>query len=174
MKKIVCVLVGLVGSIFPISFAQHIYFGAELSQLAKSQDTNVNNRDLGAQVGLTFGSLGLRTTVEGNIAAQRFNSGTLEALLNVPVLGESSLYFGAGADLFELERLNNLALLRAGGFESALQAGSLGAHAVAGAEVRLGWLGVFGEIQPVYHLRRGFTLGDDYFLRTRAGLNLHF
>lgn len=40
--------------------------------------------------------------------------------------------------------------------------------------MRLGWLGVFGEVQPVYRLEQDYTLEDAYYLRTRAGLNIHF
>jgi hypothetical protein len=173
MKKAFCVLVLLAGLSLPVAFAQHLYVGTELSQLATRSSSDLSSRELGAQVGLTFGGIGLRAAVAGNVAARTLESGSLDALLNFPLFG-NTLYVGAGADIFDLSQLGTVTPLQAGAVESALESGTLGAHAVAGAEVRLGWFGVFGEVQPVYRLGQGFTLEDTYYLRTRAGLNLHF
>lgn len=171
MNKAVAGLLVLVGFAFPFGLAQNLYLGAELGQLATSSSSDLSSRNLGAQVGLNLGGLGLRAAAEGNIAARSLESGSVDALLNLPVLGESALYLGAGADIFDLSSLGDVSALQTG---EALQASNLGAHAVAGAEVRLGWFGVFGEIQPVYRLEPDYSLGDDYYLRTRMGLNLHF
>lgn len=176
MKKIAyapifCAL-AVVSLVLPTAgFAQQLYLGAELGQFMMEETSELSSRDLGAQLGLTFSGMGLRAAVEGNLAARSLESGSLDALLNLPVFGESTLYLGAGADIFDLSGLGDVSALQAGG---ALEASNLGAHAVAGAEVRLGWFGVFGEIQPVYRLEPDYSLGDDYYLRTRMGLNLHF
>ena len=174
--KALYVLVLVVGFAMPVGFAQ-VYLGAELGQLATGytpgSTVDLSSRDVGAQLGLNVAGLGLRAAVQGNLAARSLESGSLDALLNVPFIAGSSLYLGAGADVFDLSQLRTITTQQTG-FENALQAGAFGAHAVAGAEARLGPFGVFGEIQPVYRLGQGLTLQDDYFLRSRAGLNLHF
>jgi hypothetical protein len=171
-KLIRCVLV-LVAFTLPVGFAQHLYLGAELAPLLNTRATDYRDLNVGAQLGLTFGGVGLRLTGEGNLAAATLEAGSLDALLNIPVLG-STVYLGAGADVLDVDGLIALTTLQTGGVEDALQAGVLGAHAVAGAELRLGCFGLFGELQPVYRLGEGFALSDSYFLRTRAGLNIHF
>ena len=164
------------GFAMPVGFAQ-LYLGAELGQLATSyaagNTVDLGSRDIGAQLGLNVSGLGLRAAVEGNLAARSLESGSLDALLNVPFIAGSALYLGAGADVFDLSQLRTITTQQTG-FENALQAGVFGAHAVAGAEARLGPFGVFGEIQPVYRLGQNLTLQGGYYLRTRAGLNLHF
>lgn len=169
MKKLAFVVVLLVG-LAPIGFAQNFYLGAELGGLATSDSGDYLDRDLGAQLGVNLGpGLALRAAVVGNIQQQVLGSGSLDALVSLPLFGtENNLYLGAGADVFDL---NSLGTLQTG---ATLPRGAFGAHAVAGAEVRLGPFGVFAEIQPVAQLEPDFTLGDGYFLRTRAGLNLHF
>ena len=133
----------------------------------------MSSRKVGAQLGLDLSGLGLRAAVQGNLAARSLESGSLDALLNVPFIAGSSLYLGAGADVFDLSQLRTITTQQTG-FETALQAGVFGVHAVAGAEARLGPFGVFGEVQPVSRLGQNFTLQGGYYLRSRAGLNLHF
>ncbi len=168
MKKLVFGLLLALG-FTSTGFAQNFYLGAELGNLATADSSNYLDRDLGAQLGLNLGpGLSLRAAVVGNIEQRALGSGSLDALISLPLFGtENNLYVGAGADVFDVSTLGTL---QAG----TLPAGAFGAHAVAGAEVRLGPFGIFGEIQPVAQLEPDFTLGDGYFLRTRAGLNLHF
>ncbi len=175
MIKAFYVLALVAGFALPVGFAQ-VYLGAELGQLATSYASNtadLSSRDIGAQLGLNVSGLGLRAAVEGNIAARSLESGSLDALLNVPFVAGSSLYLGAGADILDLSQLRTITAQQTG-FSTALQAGVFGAHAVAGAEARLGPFGIFGEVQPVYRLGQGFTVQSNPYLRTRAGLNLHF
>ena len=169
MKKLAFLLVVLATSL-PIASAQNFYLGAELAQLVTADSDNYLDRDLGAQLGLNLGpGLSLRAAVAGNLQQQTLGSGSLDALVSLPLFGtENNLYLGAGADVFDI---NSLGTLQA---EGALPEGAFGAHAVAGAEMRLGPFGVFAELQPVARLEPDFTLEDGYFLRTRAGLNLHF
>ena len=176
VMKAFYVLVLVAGFALPAGFAQ-VYLGAELGQVATSYATgnaaDLSSRNVGAQLGLNVAGLGLRAAVEGNLAARRLESGSLDALLNVPFIAGSSLYLGAGADILDLSQLRTIAAQQTG-FDAALQAGVFGAHAVAGAEARLGPFGVFGEVQPVYRLGQNATLQGGTYLRTRAGLNLHF
>lgn len=168
MKRLAFLLVILAASL-PVASAQNFYLGAELGNLVTADSSNVLDRDLGAQLGLNLGpGLALRAAVNGNIQQQTLGSGSLDALVSLPLFGtENNLYVGAGADVFDVNSLTTLQ-------DGSLPQGAFGAHAVAGAEVRLGPFGIFGEIQPVAHLEPDFTLGDGYFLRTRMGLNLHF
>ena len=176
LKKTLCTLVLIVGLALPVGFAQ-LYLGAELGELATGyaagNTADLSNRNVGAQLGLNVSGLGLRAAVAGNLAARSLESGSVDALLNVPFIAGSTLYFGAGADVFDLSQLRTITTQQTG-FGAALQAGVFGAHAVAGAEARLGPFGVFGEVQPVYQLGQGFTTQGNPYLRTRAGLNLHF
>ena len=172
VMKAVYVLFLVVGFAMPVGFAQ-VYLGAELGQFMTGNSDDLSSRNVGAQLGLNLSGLGLRAAVEGNIAARSLESGSLDALLSVPFIAGSNLYIGAGADILDLSQLRAIRTQQTG-FENALQAGVFGAHAVAGAEARLGPFGVFGEIQPVYRLGQGSTLQDGTYLRTRAGLNLHF
>lgn len=169
MKKLAFLLAVLAVSL-PVASAQNFYLGAELGQLVTADSENYFDRELGAQLGLNLGpGFSLRAAVSGNIQQQALGSGSLDALVSLPLFGtENNLYLGAGADVFDV---NSLSTLQTGG---TLPEGVFGAHAVAGAEVRLGPFGVFAELQPVAHLEPDFTLSDGYFLRTRAGLNLHF
>ena len=175
MVKAFYVLVLVFGLALPVGFAQ-VYFGAELGQLAASyaagNSADLSSRDVGAQLGLNVSGLGLRAAVQGNLAARSLESGSLDALLSLPFIAGSSLYLGAGADILDLSQLRTIAAQQTG-FDAALRAGVFGAHAVAGAEARLGPFGVFGEVQPVYRLGQA-TFQDGAYLRTRAGLNLHF
>lgn len=167
---LICAL-ALLAFTLPVGSAQRLYLGAELGQFMTGESSDLSSRNVGAQLGLTFSSLGLRAAVEGNLAERSLASGSLDALLNLPVFGDSALYLGAGADIFDLTQLGDVSTLQTDG---ALAPGNLGAHGVLGAELRLGWFGAFGEIQPVYRLEGDYSLGDDYYLRTRMGLNLHF
>lgn len=171
MKKAVATLFLLIASLLPIGFAEW-YVGAELGGLLSTNTADLSSRDLGAQLGVTFSGLGLRAAVEGNLAERSLTSGSLDALLNLSLLGQN-LYFGAGADVFDLGQLSTIGTAQAG-FGTALGAGAFGAHAVLGAEVRLSLLGVFGEIQPVYRLGLNGLEESSGFFRTRAGVNIHF
>ena len=172
MKKAVAVLFLLAAFFPPAAFAE-VYLGATMSRPVSTDPSDLSSRDLGAQLGVTFSGVGLRAAVQGNPAEQRLESGTLDALLSVPLFGQS-LYFGAGADVFYLSQLSTIRTAQAGDFGTALEAGVLGAHAVLGAEVRLSLLGIFGEVQPVYRLGPDGLDRDNAFLRTRAGVNIHF
>ncbi len=171
-RKALFALALTAGFALPVGFAQ-VYLGAELGQFMTGNSDNLSSRNVGAQIGFTSSGFGLRAAAEGNIAARTLESSSFDALLNVPFIAGSTLYVGAGADVLDMGQLRALKAQRVG-FENALQAGVFGAHAVAGAEVRLGPFGAFGEIQPVYRLGQGATVRDGTYFRTRAGLNIHF
>lgn len=152
----------------PAAFAQNLYVGAEVGQLLTEGGSELSTRDLGAQLGLNFSSLGVRAAVEGNLAAQSLESGSVDALLNLGLFGQS-LYFGVGGDAFDLSRLGELETLQLGGTES-----PFGVHATVGGELRLSLIGVFAEIQPVYRLSQNGVDESSGFFRTRAGVNIHF
>ena len=155
----------------PAAFAQSLYVGAEVGQLLRDSGSglsDISTRNLGAQVGLNFSSLGVRAAVEGNVAAQRLESGSVDALLNLGLFGQS-LYFGVGGDAFDLSRLGELETLQTGVGES-----PFGVHATVGGELRLALFGVFAELQPVYRLSQGGVDESSGFFRTRAGVNIHF
>lgn len=169
-KKLFCVLIAVISLALPVGFAQ-VYLGAEFSQLLTRSTAELSNRDVGAQLGLNLSGLGLRASAQGDLSARSLDTGSVDALLNVPLFG-STFYLGAGGDV-DLNQLVALSTQQTG-LDNALQAGVFSAHAVAGAEARLGPFGVFGEVQPVYRLGQGLTVQDTYYLRTRAGFNLHF
>ena len=152
----------------PAAFAQNLYVGAEVGQLLTENGSELSTRDLGAQLGLNFSSLGVRAAVEGNLAAQTLESGSVDALLNLGLFGQS-LYFGVGGDAFDLSRLGELETLQTDGATS-----PFGVHATVGGELRLALFGVFAEIQPVYRLGQGGVDRSSGFFRTRAGVNIHF
>ena len=152
----------------PAAFAQSLYVGAEMGQLLSEDGSDLSTRELGAQLGLNFFSLGVRAAVEGNLAAQRLESGSVDALLNIGLFGQS-LYFGVGGDAFDLSRLGELETLQVGAVDS-----PFGVHATVGGELRLSLFGVFGEIQPVYRLSQDGVDRSSGFFRTRAGVNIHF
>ena len=168
MKQAVRVLALLTVFALPAASAQSLYVGAEVGQLLQDSDLALSERSLGAQVGLNVSGLGLRAAVEGNLAAQRLESGSLDALLNVGLFGQS-LYFGVGGDAFDLSRLGELETLQTGDGVS-----PFGVHATVGGELRLSLIGVFAEIQPVYRVLSGDLDVDSGFFRTRAGVNIHF
>ena len=172
MNKAVTTLFLLVASLSPAAFAE-VYLGATMSRPVSTDSSDLSSRNLGAQLGVTLGGVGLRAAVQGNPAERSLESGTLDALLSVPLFGQS-LYFGVGADVFDLGQLSTIRTAQAGDFGTALESGVFGAHAVLGAEVRLSLLGLFGEIQPVYRLGQDGLDRDSAFLRTRAGINIHF
>lgn len=152
----------------PAAFAQSLYVGAAVGQLLSESGSELSTRDLGAQLGLNFSGLGVRAAVEGNLAAQSLESGSVDALLNLGLFGQS-LYFGVGGDAFDLSRLGELETLQTDVGES-----PFGVHATVGGELRLSLIGVFAEIQPVYRLSPGGVDESSGFFRTRAGVNVHF
>lgn len=168
MKQTARIFVLLAFFTLPAAFAQSLYVGAEVGQLLTENDLGLSERDLGAQLGFNFSSLGVRAAVEGNLAAQRLESGSVDALLNLGLFGQS-LYFGVGGDAFDLSRLGELETLQAGSADS-----PFGVHATVGGELRLSLIGVFAEIQPVYRLGQGGVDESSGFFRTRAGVNVHF
>lgn len=168
MNQAVRVFALLTAFALPAASAQSLYVGAEMGQLLQDSDLALSERDLGAQVGLSFSGLGLRAAVEGNLAARSLESGSVDALLNIGLFGQS-LYFGVGGDVFDLGRLDELETLQTGGAAS-----PFGVHATVGGELRLSLVGVFAEIQPVYRVLSGDIDVNSGFFRTRAGVNIHF
>ncbi len=114
---------------------------------------------LSAQFGVGLpGGLELRAVVftAGDLSP---TSAGVDFLYNV-TLPLSRICLGAGGDAF-------FAGTPDGGAEATKQ--TLGLHATGGTELRLGSVGVFGEVQPVLRLEP-----LEGYLRTRVGLNLHF
>lgn len=168
MRQTVRVFALLAFLALPAAFAQNLYLGAEVGQLLNDSGSDLSTRNLGAQLGLNFSGLGVRAAVEGNVAAQSLESGSVDALLSLGLFGQS-LYFGVGGDAFDLSRLGELETLQTGGADS-----PFGVHATVGGELRLSLIGVFAEIQPVYRLSTGGVDRSSGFFRTRAGVNIHF
>ena len=141
------------------AFAQDLYIG-----LGVAPPTSANDETLGvnAQVGIgLLPALTVRGAAETSLSFSQFRLASADLLYNfgLPLTG-IKVYLGAGADVFFEEQPV--------GF-SDIGNGPFGAHAVGGGELRIGRLGVFGEVQP------GVLIdGFDPYIRARAGVNLHF
>ena len=148
MKRIVLVAVLLV---FQLALAQGLYVGG---------GATLSSPGLGAQLGVALpGGLELRAVVftAGNLSP---TTAGVDFLYNV-TLPASRIYLGVGGDAFFASAATNK--------ETEATGRTLGLHATGGAELRLGSLGMFGEVQPVLRLEP-----LEGYLRTRVGLNLHF
>lgn len=142
------------------AFAQELYVG-----LGVAPSTTTENDALGVNVQVGIGLLPgftVRGAAEMDIGFSEFRVASADLLYNIglPLTGGTKVYVGAGADVFFLEQPSGI---------NDVTNGPFGAHAVGGGELRIGRLGVFGEVQP------GVLLdGFDFYLRARAGVNLHF
>jgi hypothetical protein len=135
-----------------VALAPRFYLGAGMTRPDRGDDAFV----VSPRFGVSFASgLGLRAALELHPASRRARMASA-GLLYRPA-GLWGLYGGVGADAH---------------FHGDLSLGETteyGAHALAGLELRLGPLGVFGEAQPGINLR-----GTLAYLNARAGVNLHF
>ncbi len=151
---LLALLLALALSSLSLAFAQGVYIGAGVSRAAALDETV----SISPQLGINLApSIGVRALVDTNLRLTSFGRASADALFNL-ALPFTTLYVGAGADAFFADgRLEFTATT------------VYGAHALAGAELRLGPLGAFGEVQP------GITLdGSSRYFRARAGVNLHF
>lgn len=154
MTRVFSVLLVLVLCFLSFTSAQSAYIGAGVSRLAALTETTT----ISPQVGINLApSIGVRALVDTNLRLTSFERASADALFNLG-LPFTTLYVGAGADAFFTDqRLEFTATT------------IYGAHALAGAELRFGPIGAFGEVQP------GITLdGSSRYFRARTGVNLHF
>ena len=159
MKKIIYASLCAVMLLGSAASAQDLYVG-----LGVAPPTNTDDQTLGvnAQVGIgLLPAFTVRGSAETSLNFSRFRVASADLLYNIgiPPTGVK-VYFGAGADVFFEEQPEAIADVRNGPF---------GAHAVGGGELRIGRLGVFGEVQPGILIN-----GFDPYIRARAGVNLHF
>ena len=158
MKKFILAVMcaALLGS---SALAQELYVGLTGAPPTNTDDTTLG---VGAQVGIgLLPGFTVRGAAETNLSFSRFRVASADLLYNIGVpLTGVKVYLGAGADVFFQEQPDELADVRNGPF---------GAHAVGGGELRIGRLGVFGEVQPGLLIN-----GFDPYVRARAGVNLHF
>ena len=141
------------------AFAQDLYLGVGGAPTTNTDDDTLG---LSAQLGVgLIANFSVRAAVEASadLANFRLASGDLLYSLGLPIT-QSTLYLGAGADVFFVEQPDSIDDVRNQ---------PLGLHVVGGGELRLGRFGVFGEVQP------GLLLENrDTYVRARAGVNLHF
>lgn len=138
-----------------VALAPRFYLGAGMTRPDRGEDAFV----VSPRFGISFASgLGLRAALELHPASRRARMASAVLLYRSAQLwGLWGLYGGVGADAH---------------FHGDLSLGETteyGAHALAGLELRLGPLGVFGEAQPGINLS-----GTLSYLNARAGVNLHF
>lgn len=168
MKNALRTALTLFALLLPVGFAQQFYLGAAAgTPLSSDIESVTDSFELGAQLGIDFlPSFGVRASVEGNIPRGDLRLGSLDALYRFYLpLSPNSIYVGGGADAFFTSSPNSLDDLRNA---------PLGAHAVAGAEVRFGRFGFFAEALPSYIVGQDFSDEDAYYLRARGGVNFHF
>ena len=139
-------------TLLPLAHAQGVYLGGSGSLPL--------NSGFSAQLGVSlFSPFELRAVLGSGENITNIESAGADALFNVG-LPSSRLYLGAGAEALFNTPPSSIEDARASRF---------GVHAIGGGELRVGSLGIFGEVQP------GFLLEpSEGTFQTRVGVNLHF
>ena len=137
-------------ALLPLMHAQGVYLGGSATLPLDGFSAQLG-------VGLFF-PFELRAVLGSGENFSLESAGT-DALFNV-ALPPGRLYLGAGAEALFSTPPGSVQDVRESRF---------GLHAVGGGEVRIGALGVFGEVQPGFLLEPAAGTFE-----TRVGVNLHF